>query len=406
MKASFREPGKAPFMEPQAFKSHAINLLVGIGAYCCVSAGLNYWMDPWQIYGPSRYSGESRAERITLAHNIRNAPPFDVLLLGSSRVRYLIDNGRQRSPDRLLTEPYFGNQTVFNAALAGSNIYQMRRIFEHALHKHKPKELVLLLDDVMLNSYRPLGSGWHEYNYYGSPSYHNALERALSLVDFAMLKETAAFMLEWIRGNEQLAGEIVSLPDSWGQNIIEFSRRDLYGCYEINAASNGELDQILTLAKSHGVHVTLMVSFIHPALFEYSYRSDDGHSQRLFLSEVRNLARKYQVPAWFFSPYSSLSSGTPHVSYTSPDFEANPDFYDPGHANSKIGHKMLATALKGESNAELVGYRLNESTINDIFASLKRQRERSLREGDIRFTEFVVEHPLVQRQACPTQLVR
>ena len=216
MKARSREIGNPPIMELQAFKRHAINLLIGIGTYCCVSAGLNYWMDPWQIYGPTRYS-ESRAERITLAHNIRNATPFDVLLLGSSRVRYLLDDGRQRSPDRVLTEAYFGNQIVFNAALAGSNIYQMRRIFEHALHKHKPKQLVLLLDDVMLNSYRPLGSGWHEYNYYGSPSYHNALERALSLVDFAMLKETVAFMLQWIRGNEQLAGEIVSLPDSWGQ---------------------------------------------------------------------------------------------------------------------------------------------------------------------------------------------
>ena len=397
----------AQVVASKGFRRHVVVLLLGLVTYFGFAASINYWMDPWEIFHPTRYSAAPswvKTERITLAHNIRNAAPFDVLLLGSSRIRYLVVDGGPRNPDVSITAPYFGDKNVYNAALAGSNIYQMRRILEHALHYHPVKEMVLLLDDVMMNTHRPLGNGWQEFNYYGSPSFQTDLERWLSLVDFAMLKETAGFILEAQTKSAQ-GGAPTSdgLNNVWTSGLGEFTRRDLYGCFEIDARTRGELDRILSIAKEQGIRVTLISSFIHPALFEYSYRSDNGLSQRNYLTLVRELAIKHQVPAWLFSPYSAITSGSPHRSYALEEFKSSPDFFDPGHANAQIGRKMLDLALKDQASPDLNGYRLNDISMDNLLNELERQRSNRLQKQDILFMDYVKEHPIKARQACSTR---
>ena len=173
-----------------AFHRYVVFVIGGLAIYMALAVSVNIFVDPWELYGPLHYKVVPKGvnfERVTLAHNIRLSARIDILLLGSSRIRYLLDKGNARLVDPQKTATFWGEGRVFNAALAGANMHQMRRVFEHALHYHPVRELVFLLDDVMLNSNRPLANGWYEYNYFGSPDYQSPLERALSLADAAML---------------------------------------------------------------------------------------------------------------------------------------------------------------------------------------------------------------------------
>lgn len=253
------------------YRRHVQVLIFGLAAYVALAAGVNLWIDPWEIWRPLSASDRPHTmnnERISLANDIRNSDKFEALLLGSSRVRYLFDKGDSRHTQIDLTRPFFGEKRAFDAALAGANIHHMRRVFEHALRYHPVSDLVLLLDDVMMNTYRPLGNGWNEANYYGSSNYLTGLERVLSLADFSMLKSSTNILRARIETPAKDANKnVLGIPEVWKKDTEEFSRRDLYGCYEIGPSSRDDLDRLLTLAKQHNVRVTIIASFIHSSCF-------------------------------------------------------------------------------------------------------------------------------------------
>ena len=388
------------------YRRHVQVLIFGLATYVALAAGVNLWIDPWELWRPLPDSDRSHTtnnERISLANDIHNSEKFEVLLLGSSRARYLLNNGKSQHIEKDAARPFFGEKPVFDAALAGASIRHMRRIFEHALHYHPVGELVLLLDDVMMNTYRPLGSGWNEANYYGSPNYQTALERVLSLADFSMFESSARILLAKSRvPSKEVNEKVGDISDSWRNGIEEFSRRELYGCYEIGPSPRDDLDRLLSLAKQRNIRVTIIASFIHPALFEYFYRSDSGKGMKLFMAAVGDAASRHDVPAWFFSPFTSITSGTPRIGYADPEFYDKPDFYDPGHANYLIGKRLLEWTLKGVQHDDLRGYRLDKSSPDEILALIEPQRTLRTRQDDIRFLDFIASSPLIAGHACPT----
>lgn len=391
-----------------AFHRYVVFVIGGLAIYVAFAVSVNVFVDPWELYGPLRTKVSPKGvnfERVTLAHDIRLSEKFDVLLLGSSRIRYLIDRGGARLVDPQKTATFWGEGRVFNAALAGANMHQMRRVFEHALHYHPVRELVFLLDDVMLNSNRPLANGWYEYNYFGSPDYQSPLERALSLADAAMLEASVRILLANHVMTAPVSGDTSSVSPElsgaqWEQGIAEFDRRDLYGCFQIGPNPRDEFDRILVLAKQNHVKVTLLTSLIHPSLFEYFYRSDEGEGVRVFLSVIRDAALRHAVPAWYFSPFSPVTRGAPRVSYMRSEFYESPDYFDPGHANHLIGIKLLDRAIRGIEQSDLNAYRLDQQPAEEVFDSISAERRLRIQEEKLPFTEFLESHRLVAGQAC------
>ncbi len=388
------------------FRGYFSVLAACLAAYMTIAAAINYWVDPWEIWRSLppyiKVPQEITFEHITLAHNIRNAEPIDVLMLGSSRARYLLTDGVVRDIDPSRSRKIFGNQHVFQAAMAGSNIYHMRRVFEHALHYHPIRELVFLVDDVMLNMHRPRG-GWRDYNYYGSSTYQTPLERALSLVDFPMLEASVRLIVENLKPRADAGAktqDAVDIDKYWRGGVGEFSRKDLYGCYVIGDKQREDLDRILDLAARNNVRVMLITPFIHPALFEYFYRSDQGAGVKEYLSTLTDAAVRFQVPLWFFSPYSAITNGTPHLFNTDPAFFEQPDFYDPGHANYAIGTRILEVVLLGAEHAELQGFRLDILGVENVLDQIKTIRERWIAKNEDRYGDFIRFIPLTAGQAC------
>ncbi len=382
------------------FRRYAATVLGSLVCYLLVTVSINLYVDPWEMFGPLRFPlGDINLERISLAHNIRLAEKFDVLLLGSSRVRHILSDGDNRIEDQRVTAPLFDDARVFNAALAGSNMHQMRRIFEHALHYHPVKELVFLVDDVMFNTYRSVGAGWQESNYYGSLNYQTPLERVLSLTDFWML-ELSLRILTAEESAPASEGQSFGDPALWEAWIREFNRRDLYGCYEIGKRPRQEFDRILTLAKEHGVRVTLISSLVHPTLFEYFYRSDDGSGLKTFLSALREGAKRHRVPAWYFSPFSPVTHGTPHWYFGEKNPNGDPTFDDPGHSNSAMGRRILDIALKGAKSTRLRGLRVDELPLDEVVDRILEDRKAWLMDSEVPFDDFLKSAPLSARLSC------
>lgn len=393
----------------RAFRRYLRIALGGLVAYVVFAVSVNFLVDPWELYGPLRTTaslpGGGNLERVTLAHNIRLAEKFDVLLLGSSRVRYLLDEGRVRPLDPKKATAFWGGKRVFNAALAGANVHQIRRIFEHALHYHPIHEVVFMVDDVMLNSYRPLGNGWYEYNYFGSQDYQTSFERALLLADAAMLEASARILLANYATRASVSGNTLSTPSGlsdalWERGIAEFQRRDLYGCFEIGQSPRDELDRIFVLARQNHVKVTLLTSLVHASLFEYFYRSDEGAGVREFLSVIREAGLRHAVPVWYFSPFSPAASKAPQVNFISPGLYESPDYFDPAHVKSLIGVKLLDRALRGVERSDLRAYRLDQQPVEEVFDSIRSDRRIRLQDESLPFAEFLASHRLVAKQAC------
>lgn len=400
---------KAENSRAHAFRRYLRIALGGLVVYVVFAVSVNFFVDPWELYGPLRIKGSLpggiNLERVTLAHNIRLAEKFSVLLLGSSRVRYLVDEGRVRLLDPKKTAKFWGGERVFNAALAGANVHQIRRIFEHALHYHPIHEVVFMVDDIMLNSYRPVGNGWYEYNYFGSQDYQTSFERTLLLADAAMLEASARILLANYTPMASISGNMLSPPSGlsdalWERGILEFQRRDMYGCFEIRQSPRDELDRIFELAKQNHVKVTLLTSLVHASLFEYFYRSDEGAGVREFLSAIREVGLRHAVPVWYFSPFSPAASKAPQVNFISPGLYESPDYFDPQHVKPLIGVKLLDRALRGVEQSDLSAYRLDQQPTEEVFASISAERRMRIQEEELPFAYFLESHRLVAGQAC------
>lgn len=388
-----------------AYLLFARSVVLGSFLYALIAILINAWIDPWQILGPPKFetrNDDTNFERISLAHEIRRAKSSEVLLLGSSRVRYILGDGGNRLIESAMSKPYFGEMRVFNAALAGANIHVVRRVFEHALHYQSITEVVLLLDDVMLNKYRPAGMGWKEQNYFGDGNYQNIVERYLELIDFSMLSSSLKLLFSRMKDRPpKKAGHVEKLePQAWMHLIEEFSRRDLYGCYEIDAETIRELELIFELAQKHGVRLTVIASFIHPTLAEYFFRGDNGTSFIRFLSVVRESAVRYQLSSWFVSPYSKITNGTPLRAYDDPSFLGAPDFYDPGHANLAAYRKIL-NAVFSDGTGDMVAMRLDTLSLSQIDAKLRRSRDDYLLNKENKFWDRLDSLKLVPKSRCP-----
>lgn len=133
-----------------SFRSYLLKLATLTTALLLLSAGLNYIVDPFDLFDVFKIKGfnaskpESHSHaRMIKAHKVRFIKP-DAIILGSSRSETGLD------PDH----PGWGEQTKthYNLALHSANIYEVYRYLQHA-HENEPlKQVVIGLDFFMFSS--------------------------------------------------------------------------------------------------------------------------------------------------------------------------------------------------------------------------------------------------------------
>lgn len=95
-------------------------------------------------FAPNKYFEDTRTAK---ALNLLNHD-YDAIILGSSRTEIGL------SPK----DPAWGSQRVYNAALAGSNLYETHRVFQHVLNTQSPRIILLGVDFGLFSDNRSISS--------------------------------------------------------------------------------------------------------------------------------------------------------------------------------------------------------------------------------------------------------
>ncbi len=138
-----------------------VRLVLGlVGVITLLIVGTLYWGDPYGLYQRRDLMGLEGQDRLVKPHWLADSAP-SVLLVGSSRAQLMLDPALVTS----LT-----GKSAFNASLSGANIYEVRRMIDHAFglqgtgddENSGPEMVIIGLDFYMFNENRPASAGFSE----------------------------------------------------------------------------------------------------------------------------------------------------------------------------------------------------------------------------------------------------
>jgi hypothetical protein len=329
-------------------------VLTGVSLFCVVVLAVNIAVDPWGLVYESRPELEQptevkrftvQNERVTHAYWIRQNT-FDVLFVGSSRVRnFFSPGGDGMVPESSSALIYPGRQ-VFTAGISGSNMYVIRRMTEHTLALQELSDAFLLIDFVSMNDARPNGAGWKDERYLGGRIEDSPLSLFANYLSLHMFRASLKELMPEEGVNQDKLSYAKRTSEEWetkwSQHLGEFYRYDLYGCYTMSADKIEHLETTLSELSDASVKTVVAMPLIHYTLAEMIRETGNWENYKAFVRAVVMTAAKYDFPVWHFSPYGTI--GDPNI--RAYDFGANPEwadtlnFLDPGHVNLTLGNEI------------------------------------------------------------------
>lgn len=367
-------------------------VLVGIGLFCAVLLAVNIVIDPWGlVYKPKKQVGQQtdfkqftvQNERVTHAYWIRQNT-FDVLFIGSSRVRNFFPPGGDGMVPQSASASTYPGRSVFTAGISGANMYVMRRMTEHALVLQDLSDAFVLVDFVSMNNARPNGAGWKDERYLGGRIEDSPLSLFANYLSLHMFKASLDELMPDENGQDNVAPEVRTSTEweaLWTHLLKEFYRYDLYGCYTMGADTTTHLD--ITLAKLHaaGVKTIVAMPLIHYTLAEMIWETGNWENYKTFVRTVTQVAAQYDFPVWHFSPYGAV--GDPNIQAY--DFGTNLkwadtlNFVDPGHVNIALGTEIIkfvrGVATERDDVPTNLGTLLTPENVEAEIVKLERDRE-------------------------------
>ena len=139
-------------MRQAAFKRYLTGLALLVGGGIGLLALFNFVVNPFNLYAGPRISGFNdykyelaKHSRLSKAAEVRRLKP-DCLILGSSRAQVGLDPGHPG---------WSGCARAYNLSHLGGTLYEARRYLQDAEYFTKPRVIVLAVDFLMFNVYRP-----------------------------------------------------------------------------------------------------------------------------------------------------------------------------------------------------------------------------------------------------------
>ena len=151
-----------------------------------IVASFNWWVDPYFIFRQKNYDATrpvlmSKQTSLAKALYVSKLHPRG-LILGSSRAQLAI------SPEH----PGWNSQAkpMYNLALPGANMYQIRRYFQHAQAIMPLKEVLVGLDFFGFNIYYPPTADFDESFLAVTPEGKNSKNKTLRMIDTLLTSYT------------------------------------------------------------------------------------------------------------------------------------------------------------------------------------------------------------------------
>lgn len=350
-----------------------IAFATGLGLVATV-VGVNRLVDPYWVHDAPGIAGLN-LHRTEFGHHVRLGKSWRIarlkpaaLILGSSRADVALDPQHAS----------FRAQPVFNAALPGANLHELRRMFEYA-HALRPlDQVVLAADFFMFNSTYPVRADFSEGRLgFGPERMQDWASTLVSLDAFvdslATVREqyarddwldyTPAGHHDWTHAEWHLAN--LGGPSAAFREVIEHMPRlwrpfperryQLGGDSGIVGTSDALVDyrRILERAHDDGIALHVVILPVHVALLDALREMDLSDEYEAWKRELvaihRDVARARATdsfPLWDFTGHAIAQEPVPDGRDATMRY-----FWDAGHVTSEVGGRVLDRVLGSGSRS-------------------------------------------------------
>jgi hypothetical protein len=383
-----------------------IGIFFGLSALLLLIVGaVNVAVDPYAIFGtPLRQGWNQVKPEAGLWPAIHK--PFslwkqnaDVLFLGSSRSAVGLNP----------QHPALNGLRAYNLALNGSNIQQIKAVFDHALLVHKPRRVIIGLDFFAFNQYHA-GRTDFDPSLLASGTYADRWLSELKKLGFALGWQTLMSSMKTIQsqgkvempawatdalGQTQPTYMEALIASRGGQRKAFLANEQSYvgGMYlpsprrvydlalQSDKSPMAELRHIVRASRAHGVELQLFISPVHARQLEVAWGlglwSTAEEWKRALVRMLEEEARetaKQPFPLWDFSGYNSITTeSVPPLE----DSTARMKWYwESSHYRSETGDLVLNRIFGVGANPYAdFGVMINHANLESYLAHVRTTRQ-------------------------------
>lgn len=368
-----------------------ITLLLCIG-------GFNTLIDPFARYQWLTLAGINAEKTQVAITGVRTLKAmmlaqghYQALILGTSRANVGLD---PKHP--LLTE------ATYNAALDGSNIYELEKVFDFAI-RHNPelKLMIIALDFLTFSNQRTVNADFAQSRFAAKPSWWTQLGHTLSV-------DESYYAIKTLWDNQsqrQAAYQAIYTPNGLAKRRFPATPRRLFRqiltqnflvnrytyagfCYSMDRLAR--LRRMLATAERHHITVKLFISPIHAWLLETIRIMGLYPTYTQWQRDLTQL-----LPLWDFSGYNAFTTET--VTANQPMRW----YWDASHYRRALGDIILTQLLTAQGPSDF-GVLIQQTNIE---AHLQHQRQAQQRyqqrhAQDIALLERLAQHHR-RHYSCP-----
>lgn len=366
-----------------------LTLFVSIGIM-----GFNIVVDPygiWYIYDKVGFNKQrlksNELQRINkIIISSRREP--EVIFLGSSRVNLTLNPEYHKK--------ITGKDKVYNLAINSGNIYELRRLLEHAI-KISPnlQEVILGIDFFMFNENKKTDLTFDDLQ---------IGRKSLRTKNFKVLVfsvDACKDSLKSIDSNytNQYDYDIFSdngkwtekFTDKYYENQKEITAKgfvEAYRKYRIDKHSLDDLRNIVEIARENNINLKVYVSPVHALLLESIYASGSWNAYEEWKREIVKI-----VPVVDFTAYNFI---------TTEDLAKSKEYFgDISHMRLKTGNWVLDRLYNNKDSVvpKDFGLLVNEKNIEAHLQNIRMQRDRwrvehlGITEKIASFKGFILQKP-------------
>jgi hypothetical protein len=377
-----------------------------------LSAGFNYWVDPYGLFGTNRLTGFNELKPAT-SERVRVIKPYMASRLkprtvigGNSRPEVGIDP--QSSCWKKSEQP------IFNTGIPGAGVFMQVRYIQHAVESGDAQLVLLGLDflDFLIDSSKPVQE--IDWNHLGESfdGRLRSLQTGRNLpITFQKFKDIFNGLFSLVTLQDSII-TIISQKNkhsatrredgfnpgfdyqpiihSEGQSVLfqqknqEVSirlRHDKLDVFDTSGQISvpfEALKRFLSWSKNRRLNVILFINPYHSDYLTLIKISGKWPIFEEWKRQITSIADKYAIPLWDFNTIDQYST-------ESPPLPGNKNsqlqwYWEPAHYRRELGDLMLASMLNRDCNAAQSNFRLGskitipilQAHLNSLASDLQR----------------------------------
>jgi hypothetical protein len=364
----------------QCYRSYLGLMLVAALSALGLVAALNLIIDPFGIYRVVNLPNiaiykRSNNTRMAKAEAVRR-PLWDAVILGNSRAEMGLDP----------QHPAWGDESVYNCGLAGTNFDELSRAMELAMQNPRLHEVLLCLDYEDFNPGKNIDDD--SVRSLLNPDLNHAEYHLSGLLGINVTGASFDTIKQMVRhrpseftprGLYEPAGPRLT-REQWFEFLRGLSRRMRMGIAVSDNATEGlpRLERVLNEMAKRKIRATLVILPCHVVMLECLRAAGRWDAMEQWTRSVVDLVERHNrafaddpIELWSFKQFMPANE--------EPVASTMRWYWDPVHFTKELGDVVL-DRIKGRANDESgFGARLTAENVEAFLAQVRQDREAFLK---------------------------